>query len=67
MTDTKRHKFQCPDCGSKNVFVEACVRWDENNQDWELDTVHDIATCNDCLSETYPEYFFQDIQTGAAK
>lgn len=61
MNNAKRQKLQCPDCGSKRVFVEACVSWDENTQDWELATVHDIATCNDCSTEADYDYFMYDV------
>lgn len=47
----KRIRIVCGDCGSENVVMDACAKWDYVLQEWVLAGFQDNATCNDCGSE----------------
>lgn len=47
MTEPKVYVV-CPHCGSPSVACDATARWDYETQDWELSSVFDDRTCDDC-------------------
>ena len=48
---TKKLKVTCRECGSPNLLRDATAAWSEFAQCWELTTVHDHTTCEDCGAE----------------
>lgn len=48
----KRYQMICSNCRGERVFRDACAEWNEDAQQWELTTVYDHATCEDCDSDT---------------
>lgn len=41
-------KKVCNQCGSEDVTVDASASWNEETNDWEIDTIWQNAYCNDC-------------------
>lgn len=41
-------KYKCKYCGGENVKVDAWVVWDEEKQDYIIDTIFDDEFCPDC-------------------
>jgi DNA-directed RNA polymerase subunit RPC12/RpoP len=48
----KRITYKCKHCGSHDVRRDADAVWNEITQEWELVSVYDNATCEDCGGET---------------
>lgn len=48
---TQKLKVTCRECGSPNLRRDATVAWSEFAQCWELITIHDNTTCDDCEAE----------------
>jgi hypothetical protein len=46
-------KICCPDCGSDKVSIDATARWNVEAQAWELASVQDVITCQECEHEFY--------------
>jgi len=42
----------CEHCGSTDVRRDADAAWNVEAQEWELVTVYDNATCEECGGET---------------
>lgn len=38
----------CSRCGSDDIISDACARWDDERQDWDLAGTQDCKTCGDC-------------------
>lgn len=53
MQSNERIDYRCPECGSRQVAVDACAKWDAVEQTWKLAGTHDIMTCNGCAHEGY--------------
>lgn len=51
MTKQTPVRIVCPKCGSENVHKDAAAAWNAEAQAWELSSVHDSETCNDCGAE----------------
>ena len=45
-------KIRCKYCGSEYVKRDADAMWNVDTQEWELVSVYDNATCEDCGGET---------------
>jgi hypothetical protein len=45
----------CSSCRSPNVKRDAWASWNLETQQWELESVHDHAYCDDCGGETKTE------------
>jgi hypothetical protein len=45
-------EIHCSKCGSKNVLRDAWAFWDENSQEWALNSIFDNAYCENCEGET---------------
>jgi predicted RNA-binding Zn-ribbon protein involved in translation (DUF1610 family) len=45
---SKRVAFQCPSCGSFNVYGNAFTRWDTVAQEWIIESSEDTLRCEDC-------------------
>lgn len=46
-------KKVCKYCGSTDVVADTFARWDEEKNDWIVDSVYDKgAYCNECDGET---------------
>lgn len=43
-----KEKPICHTCGSDNVRKDAYAVWNEEKQEWELDTTYDDTACMDC-------------------
>ncbi|NLF98728.1 MAG: hypothetical protein GX565_01105 [Lentisphaerae bacterium] len=51
-TDKSRIDYRCPECGSRDVAVDAAAKWNVNRQDWELTCVQDCIACQECGYES---------------
>jgi predicted RNA-binding Zn-ribbon protein involved in translation (DUF1610 family) len=45
---SQRVAFQCPSCGSFNVYGTAFTRWDSAVQKWTIESSEDTLRCEDC-------------------
>lgn len=43
--------IHCPYCGGQIILADACARWNVETQEWDLTTVYDDKTCEDCDTE----------------
>lgn len=43
-----RVKFVCPVCKSDRILRDAYATWNQDTQEWELHSVYDYSTCQDC-------------------
>lgn len=46
-----RVRMICAECGSAEVVRDAWAAWDDDRQDWVLQSVHDYAHCDECGGE----------------
>lgn len=44
----KRVDMVCERCGSLDVWAGACVTWNTEEQEWDLDSLDGEEFCNDC-------------------
>lgn len=58
---TKRIDYRCPVCGSREVCVDACARWDIPQQAFKLSGTHDGMTCQDCGYDALGNHFEKEI------
>ena len=42
----------CAICKSENVMADAAVSWNDEINQWEIETVYDNAYCADCDGDT---------------
>lgn len=53
-------EYYCRTCGSTNISRDASVVWNKLNQSWEIKTIYDNASCEDCGGDTKLEtYHFE--------
>jgi len=50
--DKIKKNMVCKYCNSDTVLRDAWASWDEDLQDWVLETVFDQGHCGDCDGET---------------
>ena len=43
----------CKYCGSRDVSKDAVVKWDSNNQKWDISDILDSGNCNRCGAEKH--------------
>lgn len=58
MSDDRKYKWVCSECGSDEVSSDATVRWDYAAQDWAVSGVHDGEFCDVCDEEVRLEQKF---------
>lgn len=46
-------KLLCPCCHSDNIIRDAAARWNPETNEWELASVQDDMTCDDCGASFY--------------
>ena len=46
----------CAHCGGTEILRDAYARWDDENQEWMLDSTFDYFYCSDCEGETSIEW-----------
>jgi len=52
----------CVNCGGKQIDVDGLLRWNYEQQDWELIDVFDTGFCQECsINSTYIEIDNEDI------
>lgn len=47
----KNFDYRCPECGARDVCVDAASKWNLLHQRWEHATEHDVVTCQKCGHE----------------
>jgi hypothetical protein len=46
----------CDECGSQNIWADACAKFDPVTGEWWLSSVYDYTECNDCMNECRVEW-----------
>ena len=46
----------CDECGSQNIWADACATYHPATGQWELSSVMDYTECNDCMNECRVEW-----------
>lgn len=49
-------KFRCIECGSEDIEFDALMEWNVVEQKFELLSILDTRTCQDCGSESVESY-----------